>query len=255
MTARGPHAVGEHSRSTYEGGNRVLDALPVHERTNLVKHIRMQAFASGDIVQEPGGDVSYIDFPIDAVISVVTVLLDGNTCEVGTIGNEGAAGIDVAFGSTLLRTTVCQVAGQIARLPRRAFLATVDSSRTFSRLIGRISQAQRFFVEQQCACNALHTVDKRCARWFMTIYQRVNRQHFSITHEFLSVMLGVRRGTVSRAAMDLQRAGIITYRRGNVEVLSVAKLAAACCECYDATRNVFDSSFTANDELSEHIAT
>lgn len=255
MTARGLHAVSEQPGATYCGGNRVLDALPAHERTNIAKSIRMQAFASGDIVQEPGGDVSYVDFPVDAVLSVVTRLLDGNTCEVGTIGNEGAAGIDVAFGATLLRTTVCQVEGQIARLPRRAFLQAVDASRTFDRLIGRISQAQRFFVEQQCACNAVHTVDKRCARWFMTLYARVNNTRFSITHEYLSVMLGVRRGTVSRAAMDLQRAGIITYKRGHVEVLSVSRLAAACCECYEATKNVFDSSFTAKDELSEHIAT
>jgi DNA-binding transcriptional regulator YhcF (GntR family) len=101
----------------------------------------------------------------------------------------------------------------------------------------------------------VHSVDERCARWIMMIYQRVNRDTFSLTHEFLSVMLGVRRATVSRAAMKLQDAGIITYRRGSVKILSARRLASACCECYEVTRNVFDSSLLAADKpLSEAVA-
>jgi Crp-like helix-turn-helix domain len=247
--------MGQKSGDHYVGGNRVLDALPPEERAQIARHIHVIHFASGDIAQQPDGANTFIDFPIDAVLSIVTTMLDGHTCEVGTIGNEGASGVEVAFGATLLRTTVCQVEGDIARIGRVHFLAAIDANRQFERLIGRVSQAQRFFVEQQCACNAVHSVDERCARWIMMIHQRVRRDTFSLTHEFLSVMLGVRRATVSKAAMKLQDAGIITYRRGSVEVLNVRKLASACCECYEATRNVFDSSLVAADKpLSEAVA-
>lgn len=245
----------EKSENRYAGGNRVLDALPPTDRAKIVRHVRVVHFDSGDIAQQPEGANTYIDFPIDAVLSIVTTMLDGNTCEVGTIGNEGASGVEVAFGATLLRTTICQVEGDVARFDRVHFLAAIDANRHFERLIGRIAQAQRFFVEQQCACNAIHSVDERCARWIMMIHQRVRRDTFALTHEFLSVMLGVRRATVSKAAMKLQDAGIITYRRGSVKVLSARRLASACCECYEATRNVFDSSLLATDKpLSDAIA-
>jgi hypothetical protein len=247
--------LGEKSESHYTGGNRVLDALPQVDRAKITRHVRVVHFTSGDITQEPAAVTSFIDFPIDAVLSIVTTMLNGNTCEVGTIGSEGASGVEVAFGATLLRTTICQVEGDIARIDRMHFLQAVDANRQFERLIGRVAQAQRFFVEQQCACNAVHSVDQRCARWIMMIHQRVRRDAFSLTHEFLSVMLGVRRATVSKAAMKLQEAGIITYRRGIVQVLSASKLASECCECYDATRNVFDSSLVAADKpLSEAVA-
>ena len=140
--------------------------------------------------------------------------------------------------------------------PIADFLTAIDDNRRFKQLIGRVAQAQRFFVEQQCACNAVHSVDQRCARWIMMIQDRVGRETFALTHEFLSVMLGVRRATVSKAAMKLQDAGIIRYCRGNVKVLSVPNLVDACCECYELTRNVFDSSLLdAEMALSELIAT
>ena len=247
--------MGEKSKDHYSGGNRVLDALPQRDRAKVVRHVRVVHFASGDIAQQPEGANTFIDFPIDAVLSIVTMLLDGSACEVGTIGNEGASGIEVAFGATLLRTTICQVEGDIARIDRVHFLAALDENRQFERLIGRVAQAQRFFVEQQCACNAVHSVDERCARWLMMIHQRVRRDTFSLTHDFLAVMLGVRRATVSKAAMKLQDAGIITYRRGSVKVLSARRLASACCECYDVTQNVFDSSLLAPGKpLSEAVA-
>jgi hypothetical protein len=248
-------ALGETSENRYSGGNRVLDALAHSDRAKIARNIRVVHFASGDFAQQPDGANAFIDFPIDAVLSIVTTMLDGSACEVGTIGNEGASGVEVAFGATLLRTTICQVEGDIARIGRVHFLAALDENRQFERLIGRVAQAQRFFVEQQCACNAVHSVDERCARWLMMIHQRVHRDTFSLTHDFLSVMLGVRRATVSRSAMKLQDAGIITYRRGIVKVLSSRRLARACCECYDATRNVFDSSLLTMDKpLSEAVA-
>jgi hypothetical protein len=245
----------EISENCYSGGNRVLDALSRNARAKIVSHVQLVHLASGDIAQQPEGDNTSVDFPINAVLSSVTTMLDGNTCEVGTIGNEGASGVEVAFGATLLRTTICQVEGDIARIGRVDFLAAVDADRQFKRLIGRVAQAQRFFVEQQCACNAVHSVDERCARWIMMIHHRAGRDTFSLTHDFLSVMLGVRRATVSKSAMKLQNAGIITYRRGSVKVLSVNKLGEACCECYEATKNVFDSALvTADKPLSEAAA-
>lgn len=234
--------VHKQAETRYAGGNRVLDALPQADLARILRYVRVVRFESSDIAQQPQGPENFIDFPIDAVLSVVTTMLDGDTCEVGTIGNEGASGIEVAFGATLLRTTICQVDGDVARIDRARFLKAVDENRQFERLIGRVVQAQRFFVEQQCACNALHSVDERCARWILMIHQRVNRDSFGLTHEFLSVMLGVRRATVSNAAMKLQDAGIITYHRGIVKVLSVRNLASASCECYEATKNVFESA-------------
>jgi hypothetical protein len=245
----------EISEHRYSGGNRVLDTLTHSARAKILRHVGVVHLVSGDIAQQPEGHNTFVDFPIDAVLSIVTTMLDGNTCEVGTIGNEGASGVEVAFGATILRTTICQVEGDIARISHVHFLEAVDADRQFERLIGRVAQAQRFFVEQQCACNAVHSVDERCARWIMMIHHRAGRDTFSLTHDFLSVMLGVRRATVSQSAMKLQNAGIITYRRGSVKVLNVHKLAEACCECYEATKNVFDSSLvTADKPLSEAAA-
>lgn len=242
------------SDRSYRGGNRVFDALPHGDRADLVRNAHIVHITSGTIAQQPHGTNASIDFPIDAVLSIVTTMLDGKTCEVGTIGNEGVSGAEVAFGATLLRTTVCQVDGDIARMDRADFLAAVEGSRHFERLIARVAQAQRFFVEQQCACNAMHSVDQRCARWIMMIDHRVARTTFALTHEFLSVMLGVRRATVSKAAMKLQDAGIITYRHGVVTVIDAGKLARACCECYALTKNVFDSSLLAAGEPLSEVA-
>lgn len=236
---------------SYEGGNRLLDALSLPIRTRLNDHLVLRDFRSGEISQEPDGPHEFIDFPVDAILSIVTRMLDGNLCEVGTIGNEGAAGVDVAFGATLLRTVVCQVDGIVARLPRLVFLRTVETSSEFAGLVWRVSQAQRFFVEQQCACNAVHSVVERCARWFLMIYQRVGRDEFAVTHDFLSVMLGVRRATVTLAARRLQADGLIRYKRGVVHVLNVPKLAAICCECHQLTKNVFDSALKPPRPISE----
>jgi len=235
----------------YEGGNRVLDALPLRERTEIAKLARVVHLASGDRIQHPGSDYLWVDFPIDAVLSVVATLEHGGTCEVGTIGNEGAFGIEVAFGAEVLRSTVCQVEGRVARIRRESFLRAADEYRVFERLIVRVAQAQRFFVEQQCACNAVHNIRHRCARWLLTLHYRAGRDTFELTHHFLAVMLGVRRASVSAAANALQRAGIIEYVRGRVTVLDRARLAAACCECYDTTKAVCDASLRVEDGRSD----
>lgn len=236
----------------YLSGNRLLDAVPLPGRRDVIKHAQVVDFASGQVAQEPESDHDFVDFPIDAVLSVVTTMLDGKTCEVGTISREGVAAADVALGATLLRTIVCQVAGRVARIPRRDFVDAVQRVEHFDRLVTRARQAQQFFVEQQCACNAVHSLHQRCARWFSTIQAGVGRDEFSVTHDFLSVMLGVRRATVTLAAQTLQNTGVISYRRGNVKILDTGKLSAACCECAAVTVNVFDSALTLSEEyLSE----
>lgn len=239
-------------RSAYQGGNRFLDRLSPSLRDEFRAQIFVERRASGEVSQKDDAKQPLVEFPIDAVISIVARMLDGALCEVGMVGNEGAVGIEAAFGAASLRIAICQVQGRVAVIRRDHFLNVIDKNREFERLSGRILQAQHFFIEQQCVCNALHTVSQRSARWYLMIRDRVGNDRFFVTQDFLSVMLGVRRATVTLAAQSLASLGAIAYQRGHVQIVDVPLLAAASCECYQATKNVFDSSLGPLDEpLSE----
>jgi hypothetical protein len=226
----------------YEGGNRLLDGIPSDERAAVVRTVEVVSLASSTVTHAPDVAYDWVVFPIDAVLSVVTTLANGETAEVGTVGNEGASGAEIAFGAPVLRKTICQVEGRIGRMPTAAFLDAVDRSAGLDALIRSTEKARMFFVEQMIVCNTVHKLEQRCARWLLLVADRASREEYRLTHDFLSIMLGVRRATVSEAAKSLHDAGAIQYVRGRVRIVDRAILESQSCECYKLAARVFDAA-------------
>jgi CRP-like cAMP-binding protein len=235
-------------RSTYASGNHLLDALRRDDGAGLSGDVEIVALPSRRWLAPYGGPRHHVDFPIDAVISIVATLRSGDAIEVGTIGCEGFMETDAALESdTARRGSFCQVSGDVARMPLPRFRERMDENGPFARLMRRSVTATLFNVQQLAACNAKHRVEAQCARWLLMTRDRVGRDSFPVTHESLAILLGVRRASVSVAAQALQAAGAIVHERGVVTVVGPAALRAASCECYE------DCKDASRDALREPL--
>ncbi|HEY4441133.1 MAG TPA: Crp/Fnr family transcriptional regulator [Candidatus Elarobacter sp.] len=194
------------------------------------------------VIYRPDEPIQVVYLPIDAVISVVTVMRDGAQIEVVTIGCEGITGAEALLNDRdATRLTWCQVAGDAYRVSARELRELCAAYPAFHALIERYIGALLDALAQSIACNRLHYVSERCARWLLMTHDRVGRDEFSLTHEALATMLGVRRAGVSIAAAALQQAGYIRYARGRVSVLDRPGLQSVACECYAAIENAFQA--------------
>jgi len=231
--------------ATYFSGNRLLDALPFSDRADLEGDLEIVTLVAHKFTHAAGNLVQHVDFPIDAVLSVVATLENGDTVEVGTVGSEGFVESDVALGSAhAQRTSFCQVRGTVGRMSIGRFETRMATSSGFARHMRRNVRATLFSAQQFVACNTKHSILQRCARWLSMTEDRVGSAEFTLTHEFLAIMLGVRRASVSEAADALQTMGAITYRRGVVAVLDRGLLNAKACECYEACKLAFAASLS-----------
>jgi CRP-like cAMP-binding protein len=227
----------------YLSGNQLLDALPLSDRVNLEADLEIVTLAAHKFTHSAGSLVDYVDFPIDAVLSVVATLENGDTVEVGTVGSEGFVETDVALNSVhSQRTSFCQVRGTVGRMRIARFEARMASSSSFARLMRRNVRAALFSAQQFAACNVKHSILQRCARWLSMTQDRVASAEFMLTQEFLAIMLGVRRASVSEAAEALQTMGAISYHRGAVTVLNHGLLNRTACECYEACKAAFTAA-------------
>ena len=222
--------------------NRILASLPASTLARLSPHLEPVSLSLRELVFEAREPVSHALFPIDGVVSLVTELADGSPVEMATIGNEGMTGI-AAFLETgwLPYRAFVQVPGRALRLDASVLADELRRDDGLSRVLKRHTQALLTQVAQSVACNRMHAVEERCARWLLMTHDRVDRaRQFSMTHEFLATMLGVRRATVTVAAGVLQRAGFIRYSRGKISVEDREGLEAASCECYATVRQELD---------------
>lgn len=189
------------------------------------------------VVYESDGPMNIVHFPVDAVISVVTTLSDGTNVEVGTIGSEGTTGIFAALGATSVpNATFCQVEGHSLVMAQSLFLRLLAEIETFRLAINAYIVGYLNVLAQLVACNGVHSLDARCARWLLMTHDRVGRNRFPLTQEFLAQMLGVRRSGVTLAASAFAEAGFIKYSRGTIEILDRRGLEHEACECYGVTR-------------------
>lgn len=213
--------------------NRLLQALDRSDLDFLTQHLEESHYASGAVLIEPNQKSEYVYFPSSCVVSIINTVAGGSTVEVGTVGNEGFVGLAIFLDADAIPSrTIVQVAGEMARLRSGKFRELVDRSAGFRRFLNRYTLAFLAQVSQTATCNRAHTIDQRCARWLLMTHDRVTSDTFNLTHEFLAFMLGVRRAGVTVAAGMLQKAGIITYKRGNITVLDRKGLEDASCECY-----------------------
>jgi CRP-like cAMP-binding protein len=221
--------------------NRILAAVPLPERQQLLDTTTRVTLNVRTVLFEPGGPVDAVYFPTDGVISLVTPLHTGTIVEVATIGNEGAVGVPVVQPLTSFAVrAITQVAGHGLRMETSVFADWVANSRPFRTLIDRYTQALFGQIAQAAACNRLHSSEERLSRWLLMSQDRVGSDQFMITQEFLAQMLGARRSTVSVSAGILQRAGLIRYARGHVTIVDRDGLEAVACECYAVIKAEID---------------
>lgn len=192
--------------------------------------------AAKDPVWEPNEPIEHVYFPETAVISLVT-LLDEGTIEAITIGNDGFVGLPIFHGpgSTVTRAG-CQMPGRSWRLTSAEFMKVCGNSVALRRALDRYSQLVIETISQSAACNRIHVIEERCARWLLMSHDRVGSSEIPLTQEFLAQMLGVRRPGVTVAIGILERAGLISHGRGRISVTNRAGLEAASCECYAAIK-------------------
>jgi CRP-like cAMP-binding protein len=213
--------------------NGILRHLPAGERACFEESLERLHLEARDLLWEPEQPLDYVYFPQDGVISLVTVLQNGAVIEAMTCGNEGMAGLAIfhRLKSSAFRG-ICQVSGYVKRMKVQDFRRCLDGAPEMGRMLHRYSQFVLETVAQSAACNRLHVIEKRCARWILMTHDRVHRDEFKLTQEFLAEMLAVRRPGVTVAIGILESRGLIGHGRGTISVLDRAGLEAASCECY-----------------------
>jgi len=214
--------------------NAILAALPLTDLADLTPHLRIVALARGEITNQADGRIGFVDFPLDAMISVMATFSSGSSCEVAFVGREGFVEADAAltFGAAA-RTTICQIPGTVARLRADLFAEQLAERPALDRLIRRSLRSRLYITEQIAACNLRHTVTERLARWLLTTSDGIGSDRVALTQETFAVMLGVRRAGVSEAAAALARRGAVKLGRAAITVADRSALRAAGCECYD----------------------
>jgi CRP-like cAMP-binding protein len=218
--------------------NKLLGLLPPNEREAVLAKAELVTVQSKEIVFKREEPIRHVHFPEDCVISLVTELDDGDQVEAMTTGNDGFVGLAIFHGLASSRLkAIGQISGQSLRITAKEYNELVEACPDLYRLMHRYSLFVFETVAQSAACNRLHVIEQRCARWLLMSQDRVGRDTFDLTQEFLAEMLGVRRPGVTVAMGILEKAGLITHRRGSITVVNRAGLEKASCECYGTIRD------------------
>jgi len=222
--------------------NRLLACLPSADFQRLRPHLKTLPIAAKHIFHRRNEPVRDIIFPNGGVASVTTAMQNGAMVEIATVGDEGFVGINAVFGTdTIAGETMMQVPDtSVESLPVETFRQELARGGPFSEGIQRYAQGFVLLTMQSIACMALHPVHERCCRWLLMTHDRMRRDDFHLSHEFLAMMLGSTRPTVSLVAGTLQKAGLIQYVHGHITILDRQGLEAASCECYATVKRHFD---------------
>jgi CRP-like cAMP-binding protein len=214
------------------GRNRLLSILPTEEIERLLPSLESVPLLSGMSIYEPNVRITHVYFPLSGIVSMTSDMREG-TVEVGTVGREGMTGLPLVLGATTMPTRAfVQVPGHAYRMRDEDLFAVMRESSRFERLLRRYALVLFDQAAQHAACNRLHALEERCARWLLMTHDRVDGDVLSLKQQFLAEMLGVHRPAVTLAAGALQKAGVIRYTRGKVTVLDRPALERASCECY-----------------------
>jgi CRP-like cAMP-binding protein len=225
--------------------NNVLASLASSDAEALRPHMKSIDLRQGIVVGEPGHKIDRVIFPNSGVISVVVALSSGEMIEIGMVGRDSMLGASVAVeDDVFLNRAIVQVAGEgtvVEATHIRHVAAQSPAFRTTFMKHERMLLAQS---QQSAACNALHELEARLARWLLRARDALGSDDLALTQEFLSQMLGVRRTSVSVVANTLQKAGVIKYRRGHINILNVEGLRECACECYESVKSMSDRLMT-----------
>ena len=226
-----------------ENANLLLAALPVDEYKRIVQSLDPVPLKLKTLLHRAGEPIKHVYFPGGGFCSILTLLKDGRMVEVATVGREGLVGVSAVLdGNPVPSLSMVQGATEICyRMKADVFRQEMDRRGVFYELMMRFAQALAGFMMQSTACNAVHSVEQRLARWLLMARDRMESDKFPLTQEFLAMMLGVSRPSVTIVAGTLQKAGLITYRRGQIHIIDGTKLEAASCECYRTATDLLKS--------------
>ncbi|RCV90228.1 Crp/Fnr family transcriptional regulator [Billgrantia montanilacus] len=221
--------------------NHLLAALPTDEYQRLAPHLKRVELTLGESLAESGKVMRHVYFPVDCIVSLLCVMDDGDSTEIAVVAGEGIVGIALFMGgeSTPSRAIV-QSAGSAYRLDGQLLKDEFDRASTLQYLLLRYTQALITQMAQTAVCNRHHSLDQQLCRWLLLSLDRLPVNELVMTQELIANMLGVRREGVTEAAGKLQRAGLISYRRGHISILDRPGLEERVCECYTVVKKEYD---------------
>ena len=220
--------------------NKILAALPESEYQAIAPHLEPVNLTSGEIISEPNQSITEIYFPQRAMISLVSIMKDGSTTEIGLIGNEGMIGLPAILGGdSTISCSIVQVSGTALQISADIIQREFLRGGKLQQILLLYIQASLTQVSQSAACNRQHKIEERLARWLLSVRDCVLQNELYLTQEFIANMLGTRRSGVTVAAGILQQAGIIRYSRGKIVILDRQALEDTSCECYRTIQGEF----------------
>ena len=221
--------------------NQLLAALPADVYLRLQPHLEKVTLKLRQVLYEAGDPINDVYFPHLALLSIVSNLKGGYSVEVGMVGGEGIVSTSAFMGGdTIPHRVIVQGSGGAMKMSAAELREEFNRGGPLQTLLLRYTQTLHIQVSQTAACNRLHSIDERLARWLLMTHDRVKTDQMDLTQEFLSTMLGVERSGVTLAAISLQGAGLIKYSRGKITVLDRGALERASCECYRRVKDLFD---------------
>jgi len=222
--------------------NLLLSLLAPEQRTSLLRLLEPIALPVRTLLFEPERTPAHVHFVTSGLVSIVTYMKEGEAAEVGLVGNEGIPEALHLLGPGRLQTNCfLQIAGTALRMRYKDFEQLFQGDEAIRRMVLRFVQFQNVSLSQIAACNRLHEVEERLARWLLMVSDRIGGSELHLTQEFLSQMLGARRSTVTLVAGAMQRSGLIEYTRGSVRILDREELENTACECYRITYDALQS--------------
>lgn len=229
-----------HSQAARYHCNLLLNMLEDHAYEQVAAQLQLVHLRAKGVIGQRGAVPTHVYFPCTSVFSVLAFMSDGSAVEVGTIGREGFVGLEsLAGGEYWTETIICQIEGDSLRMAIGDFKEVVAGDTPLRRIAQRYLLVYLSQVSQSVACNRLHGVEARFARWILMARDRTDNDVFDLTQEFLAGMLGVQRPTVSLVAKTFQQAGLIRYNRGHIQILDRPGLEEAACECYGVVKDQF----------------
>ncbi|HEX2055669.1 MAG TPA: Crp/Fnr family transcriptional regulator [Nitrospiraceae bacterium] len=225
--------------------NRILASLGRKQRRQLLPMLKPKSYSTREMVYDVDQPIDVVVFPLNGVFSMVSVSDGKETVEVATIGNEGLIGLPVFFQTQRIPLQVfSQVAGEALTMSARDFRKALrDSDGALADVLLRYTQVLFNQIAQSAACNAIHLLNERCARWLLMTHDRTGSDAFMLTQDFLAQMLGVRRASINEAVAALQKNNLISYKRGELRILDRKGLEAAACHHYYIIKKEYDRLF------------
>lgn len=221
--------------------NHLLATLPAETFECLSPHLELISMPLGEVLYESGGQLQHVYFPTTAIVSLHYIMENGASSEIAGVGNEGVLGISLFMGgNTTPSLATVQTAGHGYRLKVGLMMEEFNRAGPMMRLMLRYTQALITQMSQTAVCNRHHSVEQQLCRWLLLTLDRLTSNELIMTQELIASMLGVRREGITEAAGNLQRSGLISYRRGHITVLERSGLESRVCECYAVVKNEFN---------------